>query len=57
MTENKRCSVMITPELEEKIREMRKTDEYCMMSVSEIFRRLVQLGLEQIEQLSPDPQT
>jgi Arc/MetJ-type ribon-helix-helix transcriptional regulator len=48
---------MITPELEEKIREMRKTDEYCMMSVSEIFRRLVQLGLEQIEQLSPDPQT
>lgn len=49
MTENKRCSIMITPELEEKIREMRKTDAYCMLSVSEIIRRLVHKGLAAME--------
>lgn len=54
MTENKRCSVMITPELEDKIREMRKTDAYCMMSVSEIIRQLVQAGLDA---LAAEPQT
>lgn len=53
MTENKRCSVMITPDLEEKIREMRKTDAYCMLSVSEIIRQLVHKGLEQLSATDP----
>lgn len=49
MTENKRCSVMITPDLEEALRKMRKTDEYCMLSLSEIIRQLVQKGLAALE--------
>ena len=49
MTKNKRCSIMITPNIEEKIREMRKSDAYCMMSVSEIIRMLCERGLEQIK--------
>lgn len=49
MTKNKRCSIMITPEIEDKIREMRKTDEYCMLPVSEIIRRLVNKGLNAIQ--------
>lgn len=49
MTKNKRCSFMITPNIEEKIREMRKSDAYCMMSVSEIIRMLCERGLEQIK--------
>ncbi len=49
MTENKRCSIMITPDLEDKIRELRKTDAYCMLSVSEIIRRLVHKGMAAME--------
>lgn len=56
MTENKRCSVMITPDLEEALRKMRKTDEYCMLSLSEIIRQLVQRGLAELEAETTDAQ-
>ena len=35
------------PELEAKVYELRKTDEYCRMTISEIVRILIQKGLEQ----------
>ena len=46
MTENKRLSVAITPEIEEMIYELRKKDEFCRKSVSEIVRVLIMKGLE-----------
>lgn len=46
MTNNRRISVSLTPELETKVMEMRKTDEFCRMSVAEIIRILIARGLE-----------
>lgn len=45
MTKNKRFSFMATPELEEKIIEMRKTDEFCRMTFSDIIRVLIERGV------------
>ena len=49
MTENKRICVMIHPEMEEKIIELRKTDEFCRKSISEIVRILILRGLDAAE--------
>lgn len=46
MTEMKRFSIAIPAELEEKVYDLRKTDEYCRMTLSEIVRILIQKGLE-----------
>lgn len=46
MTNNRRISVSLTPELETKVMEMRKTDEFCRLSVAEIIRILIARGLE-----------
>ncbi|MBQ7887320.1 MAG: hypothetical protein IJ313_10560 [Clostridia bacterium] len=46
MTNNKRFTVMVTPDLEEKIYDLRKTDRYCRMTISEIMRTLILRGLE-----------
>lgn len=48
MTKNKRYTVPVPPELEEQIIKLRKSDEYCMLSFSEIMRRLLVLGLEHV---------
>lgn len=48
MTENKRFTIMITPEIEERIRNLRKTDKFCMMSISDIVRTLINSGLDVI---------
>ena len=47
MTNNRRISVSLTPVLEKRVMEMRKTDEFCMMSVAEIIRILIARGLEE----------
>ena len=49
MTNNHRISVSLTPELEAKVMEMRKTDEFCRLSVSEIIRMLIARGLNEAE--------
>lgn len=46
LTNQKRFCVAMTPELEEKIVDLRKTDKYCRKSLSEIVRILIQKGLE-----------
>ena len=46
MTKNKRMCVAMPPELEEKVYELRKTDRYCRMTMSEIVRILILRGLE-----------
>lgn len=46
MTTNKRICVMITPDMEKEIIEMRKTDEFCRKSISEIVRILIQRGMD-----------
>lgn len=46
MTENKRLSISVTPEMEKKIYEMRKKDEFCRMSISEIVRMLIVRGID-----------
>jgi len=44
MTANKRVMVMLPPELEEKLYALRRTEEYCRMSYSEIIRMLFERG-------------
>ena len=46
MTNNKRMTVMLTPDLEDKVYELRRKDQYCRMTISEIIRILIQKGLE-----------
>ena len=53
MTKNKRFTVMITPEIEEQIKQLRKTDKYCMMPISEIVRNLVQQGIDAMSDKEP----
>lgn len=45
MTKNKRFSFMAPQDLEDKIIELRKTDEFCRMSFSEIIRILLERGV------------
>lgn len=45
MTNCKRISVSLTPEMEKKVMEIRKTDEYCRSSIAEILRMLIERGL------------
>lgn len=45
MTEKTRWNVTVPPELEEKVFALRKTDEYCRMTISEILRILIAKGL------------
>ena len=46
MTNNKRVCIAMPPELEERVYALRRTDEYCRMTLSEIVRILIQKGLE-----------
>ena len=46
LTSNKRMCIAMPPELEEKVYALRRTDEYCRMTLSEIVRILIQKGLE-----------
>lgn len=46
MTENKRFSMVLSPELEKKILDMRRREEYCRLSLSEIARQMLLKGLE-----------
>lgn len=46
LTNNKRMTVMLTPDLEDKVYELRRKDQYCRMTISEIIRILIQKGLE-----------
>jgi hypothetical protein len=54
MNDIKKLSFSVSPELEERIIGLRKRDEYCRLSVAEIIRQLLEIGLERLD---PDPQT
>ena len=45
----KRMSISISEEMENKIVELRKTDEFCRCSYTEIIRRLLEEGVKVIE--------
>lgn len=45
MTNMKRLSVCIPPEMERRLANLRKTDKYCRMPWAEIIRQLIELGL------------
>lgn len=45
MTEMKRMSISIPRDIEQAIVDMRKTDEFCKCSYSEIIRTLIAAGL------------
>lgn len=45
----RRMSVSINEETDKKIIEMKKTDEYCRCSYSEIIRKLIEEGIKTIE--------
>lgn len=49
MTNMKRATVSIPDEIEIRVLELRKKDEYVRCSYSEIIRRLVIAGLESIK--------
>lgn len=46
MTTMKRMTISMPDELAKKIIELRKRDEFCQCSYSEIIRRLVESGLQ-----------
>ena len=43
---NRKLSVAVSSELEARIIALRKKDEFCRMTISEIVRMLIQKGLE-----------
>lgn len=45
----KRMSISLNEDMENKIVNLRKTDEYCRCSYSEIIRKLLEQGLKTIE--------
>lgn len=45
----KRMSISINEEMDQKIIELKKTDKYCRCSYSEIIRQLIKAGMEVIE--------
>lgn len=47
MHDGRRITVSFSPELEEQLVALRKTDKYCRMSWAEIIRSLIQEGLKQ----------
>lgn len=48
MTNNKRVQVSLPPDVEALLYELRKTDEFCRMSYSEILRVLFKKGAEEV---------
>lgn len=50
MSDLKRMSISITEEMEQKIVEMRKTDEFCRCSYAEIIRQLIEAGVQSLEE-------
>ena len=49
MTTMKRMSVLIPPEVDEKILEMKKTDAFVRCSYAELIRLILRRGLEKGE--------
>lgn len=49
MSNLKRMSISISEEMENKIVELRKTDEFCRCSYTEIIRRLLEAGVKVVE--------
>ena len=50
MTTMKRMSVLIPPEVDEKILEMKKTDEFVRCSYAELIRLILRRGLEKSDE-------
>lgn len=46
MTEMTRKTISFPPEIERAIYELRKTDEFCKCSYSEIIRELIRRGIQ-----------
>lgn len=46
MTDMKRLSFAVPPEVEEQIVALRKQDRFCRLTISEILRQLIQSGLD-----------
>lgn len=53
MTNMKRRSISIPDEIECAIFELKKTDEFCRCSVSELIRKLLIIGLDTYESKTP----
>ena len=49
MTEQWRVNVSIPSDIEERIIDLRKRDEYCRMSFSRIIREMIIKGLNEVE--------
>ena len=47
MTKHKRVAVSLPPDLEAKLYELRKTDQFIRMSFSEIMRAMFEKGVEE----------
>ena len=49
LTEQWRVNVSIPSDIEERIIDLRKQDEYCRMSFSRIIREMIIKGLDEVE--------
>ncbi|MCD8368288.1 MAG: hypothetical protein LUC48_09750 [Clostridiales bacterium] len=47
MTETRRITISIPADIEAKLIELRKTDEFCRMSWAELIRTMIERGLNQ----------
>lgn len=53
MTNMSRLTISLTPEIEKKVLELRKTDRFCRSSLSEIIRALIVAGMSADTQNDP----
>lgn len=54
MAKMKRISLSVSKEIENKVIELRKTDQFCMCSYSEIMRRLLEEGIKHSDFTKPE---
>ena len=48
MNKIRKLSFSVSPEMEQQIIELRKTDAYCRMSIAEIIRMLIERGIVEL---------
>ena len=55
MSEGKRITVSLTPELQQIVKALRKTDKFCLLSQSEIIRTVLTIGAKNIQNIPNIP--
>lgn len=57
MVQKRRLSVVVSADLEQRLYDLRKTDKYCKLSISELVRIYIAKGLAADKHASPSGPT